>query len=252
MGSQFLVEPIHLRIDHIVLRLLSNSTRKLSREMKDEHLIVFVKAPRPRAVKTRLAQAVGSDAACAAYRLLAETLFTRLSSLRNVQLRFTPDDAGDQINLWLRNGWKKKPQGEGDLGTRLVNAFEDAFRCGFKRVVIIGSDCPEVQAGDAEAAWAALQDHDVVLGPAIDGGYWLIGLRREQPVLFEKVSWSSKDVFSQTLTRAESAGLRTKLLRELSDVDTEEDWRAFLLKTEKSVTLAGAAAGSAKSRQGQK
>jgi rSAM/selenodomain-associated transferase 1 len=221
--------------------------------VRDEHLIIFVKAPRPGEVKTRLAEAIGPDAACAAYRQLAETLFLRLSSLENVELRFAPDDAGKEVAGWLRDGWQKMPQGSGDLGARLNRAFSEAFQRGCKRVVIIGSDCGDVEAADIRAAWASLRDHDLIIGPASDGGYWLIGLRREQPLLFENIAWSSREVLGQTLARAQSASLRTRLLRELADVDTEEEWRAFLLKTEKNATwpkATGAApAGSAKSRR---
>lgn len=223
--------------------------------MNGEHLIIFVKAPRPGAVKTRLAQAIGPDAACAAYRQLAETLLDRLASLRNVELRFSPDDGTNDVEPWRRNDWRKAPQGGGDLGARLANAFRDAFGRGFKRVVIIGSDCPDVQPADVREAWVALRDRDLVIGPAADGGYWLIGLRHEQPTLFERIAWSSNEVFAQTIARAAAANLRTKVLRELSDVDTEADWRGFLLKTEKTasrLTTDAAPADCAKSRRARK
>jgi glycosyltransferase A (GT-A) superfamily protein (DUF2064 family) len=89
---------------------------------------------------------------------------------------------------------------------------------------LIGSDCPGLTKQDIEQAWACLGDFDVVLGPARDGGYWLIGLRALQPALFQQVAWSTPTVLAQSLERAQQAGLRVALLRELSDVDTHRDW----------------------------
>ena len=196
--------------------------------MDEDQLIIFLKAPRPGAVKTRLAKAIGAPAAGVAYRQLVETLLNQLQGIDGVELCFTPDDAADEVQHWLKEGWSSGPQGDGDLGQRLQFAFERAFQAGAKRVAIIGSDCPAVRVEDIREAWGALQTHDVVLGPATDGGYWLIGLRRPQPSLFRDIHWSTKDVFAQTMRRVQHAGLRVELLRELADVDTDREWRAFL------------------------
>jgi rSAM/selenodomain-associated transferase 1 len=197
-------------------------------------LIIFLKAPRPGQVKTRLAKTIGADAACAAYRQLIETVLNRVSSLPGVHLRYAPDDAFAEIQPWLRPGWKAAAQGLGDLGERLHAAFVETFNRGAERVVVIGSDCPGVSARDIETAWAALKGNDVVIGPATDGGYWLIGLRELQPALFKEMAWSTKTVFQETVKRCKTAGLSVKLLRELADVDTEADWLAYS-KTSKSV-----------------
>jgi rSAM/selenodomain-associated transferase 1 len=189
-------------------------------------LIVFLKAPRPGQVKTRLAKTIGAEAACAAYRQLVETALGRISPLSGVHLRYAPDDAFTEIQPWLRPGWEAAAQGPGDLGQRLHTAFVETFNQGVERVVIIGSDCPGVTAGDIEVAWAALGENEVVIGPATDGGYWLIGLREPQPALFEDMAWSTKTVFQETFNRCKTAGLSVKLLRELVDVDTEADWLA--------------------------
>ena len=196
--------------------------------MRSKHLIIFVKAPRPGTVKTRLAQAIGPNAACAAYAALVKTLLGNLSALDSVVLRFAPDDAAEEIQPWRRPLWQTQPQGPGDLGQRLASAFLASFTAGARRVVLIGSDCPAVTAADVRAAWAALETNDVVLGPARDGGYWLIGLRELRRELFESISWSTAEVLAQTLRRAEAARLRVGLLRELTDVDTETEWKVFL------------------------
>jgi rSAM/selenodomain-associated transferase 1 len=196
--------------------------------MVEEKLIVFVKAPRPGAVKTRLAKAIGAPAAAAAYRQLVATLLNQLAGLGGVEVCFSPDDAAGEVRHWLKEGWSSSPQGDGDLGKRMESAFRRAFQTGAKRVAVIGSDCPVVRAEDIREAWGGLQTHDVVLGPAADGGYWLIGLRQSQPNLFSDIRWSTENVFAETLRRVQHAGLSVQLLRELADVDTDREWRAFL------------------------
>ena len=197
--------------------------------MRDTRLlIVFVKSPRPGKVKTRLAQSVGSRAACLIYQILVSRVLAQIRSLRSVQLRFHPANASKEIREWCRRGWTVAPQGAGDLGQRLKRAFRQAFSTRWERVAIIGSDCPEVTARDIEHAWNALEGNDVVLGPAHDGGYWLVALRQSIPKLFSKIPWSTDRVLATTLANAKSAGARVHLLRELADVDTEDDWKAYL------------------------
>ena len=195
--------------------------------MPKELLIIFVKAARPGQVKTRLAEKIGAEGACAAYRQIAGIVRDKLRSMTNVQARFTPDDAALEIARWLPRGWDAAPQGQGELGERLRNAFRDGFKNGAERVVIIGSDAPDVCREDIKEAFAALAERDVILGPAEDGGYWLIGLRSEQGRLFEEISWSSDSVLAETVARAKESKLKVHLLHILSDIDTVEDWRRF-------------------------
>ncbi len=199
--------------------------------MQTELLIVFVKAPRAGQVKTRLARAIGADAANVAYRRLAETVLDSLRELPQVQLRFAPDDAANEIRPWLRADWNALEQGAGDLGARLERGFDEAFAGGAQRVVVIGSDCPDISVADVQDAWDALRRADVVLGPATDGGYWLLGLRAPQPALLQNMEWSTSTVLAETLARCKASRLRVRQLRELSDVDTIEDWRRFLARS---------------------
>lgn len=192
-----------------------------------DQLIIFVKAPRPGFVKTRLAKAIGPVAACEAYTRLVTTLLDRLQSLDQVELRFAPDDGFPEIEPWLRKGWSAKPQGSGDLGKRMETAFLDAFSRGCHQVALIGSDCPEVGTADIEEAWNKLSEHDLVLGPAHDGGYWLIALRELEQSLFEGITWSTDKVRQETMERAQNMRLSIHLLRELTDVDTDSEWRMF-------------------------
>jgi rSAM/selenodomain-associated transferase 1 len=193
-----------------------------------KRLIILAKAPRPGTVKTRLARDLGADQACAAYRQIVAKLFSELDGLKSVEIRFTPGDAREEVTPWQRPGWRLTPQGSGDLGQRLQTAFADAFEAGFKRVVAIGSDCPTLTAGDVESSWAALDNYDAVIGPALDGGYWLIALRAPCPELFQGISWSTADVLPQTVSRAKAAGLKVKLLRERRDIDSAADWEEFV------------------------
>lgn len=209
---------------------LSTRNAEATRVLSGERLIIFVKAPRAGMVKTRLASAIGAEAACAAYRKLAGELFQRLHALCSVELRFSPDDAANEISQWRRQDWQLQPQGEGDLGMRMARAFDDAFANGARYVVVIGSDCPGIMPTDIESAWIGLRGKDVVIGPARDGGYWLIGLRLAQPALFQGIEWSSDKVLEQTLGRARERDLKVEMLRELSDVDTERDWLDFLAR----------------------
>jgi rSAM/selenodomain-associated transferase 1 len=192
-----------------------------------EQLIVFLKSPRPGFVKTRLAAGLGVEAACKAYIRLAETMLEHIAPLQNVELRFTPDDSRPEIESWRRASWRASPQGPGNLGERLSRAIQESFAAGKQRVVVIGSDCPAVTAEDILSAWAALETHDVVLGPAHDGGYWLIGVRSPDAPVFEGISWSTRQVLEQTLSRCREARLAVASLRKLGDVDTIEDWRRF-------------------------
>ena len=191
--------------------------------MPEPRIIIFVKAPRPGFVKTRLAAAIGNEAACGAYRQLAETVVANLAPLPHTELRFTPDDAENEIAHWLSDDWTARPQGEGDLGERMHRAFTEANG----PAIIIGSDCPQVELSDLRTAAKTLQARDAVIGPATDGGYWLIALNAPCPALFENIKWSTSDVLPKTLEKANEAGLSVQLLRELTDVDTGEDWQRW-------------------------
>ncbi len=193
-----------------------------------ERLIILLKAPRLGTVKTRLAASLGPSVALAAYREMVERLLVNLQPLRGIELRYSPDDALADIQPWVRGDWRTRAQGKGDLGQRLILAFADAFQDHARRVVIIGSDCPAVTADDIHAAWTRLTDHDLVVGPAADGGYWLIGLTQPRPALFQNVAWSTDAVLAETLRRADQLHLRVHLLRPLADIDTEQDWQAFV------------------------
>lgn len=194
----------------------------------DGRVIVLTKAPRPGLAKTRLAAELDPPAAAAIAAVLLDHTTARLASFPRVELRVTPDDALAELHRWRRPEWNLVAQGPGDLGTRLTRAFGEAFAAGEGRVVVIGSDCPALAESDLLEAFQALDSADVVLGPARDGGYWLVGLRAPHPALFEGIPWGSETVLDETSRRAEAAGLSRRMLRTLMDVDTLADWRAWL------------------------
>jgi hypothetical protein len=189
-------------------------------------LSIFVKVPCPGFVKTRLAAELGEAQAAQVYRHLAHTTCLRLREHRPTELAYTPDDAEPEITAWLQPGWTARPQGAGDLGERLCRTFALAFARGAAKVAVIGSDCPLIELADLQTAWRQLGSHEVVLGPAQDGGYWLIALRRRQDSLFERIPWSTAAVLGETLARCQALGLQVHQLRRLRDVDTLADLHA--------------------------
>lgn len=196
-------------------------------------IVVFLKAPRPGQVKTRLAASVGQEAASQAYLKLADTFLEQIASYSEVELRFAPDDASQEVERFKkRSEWSLKPQGEGDLGLRMERAVREALM-EVDAVICIGTDCPYVRKTDLDQAMEALTRHDAVLGPALDGGYWMIGLTRPESSLFQEMPWSTPQVLDVTRNRLRSAGVSFQELRELEDVDDLESWRRFEALQEK-------------------
>lgn len=190
-------------------------------------LSIFIKNPRLGTVKTRLARTIGPEAALDVYHQLLNKTRSAAEGVDATRLLWysdvvEPDDA------WNNTLFQKHTQCSGDLGVRMAFAFETAFQLGAQKVVIIGSDCPELDSARIEAAFAALDSSHAVLGPTPDGGYYLLGLRHPTPEVFENIAWSTDAVLSTTIERLQHAGRTFVLLSELSDIDTEEDWQAYL------------------------
>lgn len=183
-------------------------------------------------MKTRLAAELGDHAALEIYRELGARVIdaARRASGCRVTVAFTPSHAGEATRLWLRDGVDYEPQAEGDLGARLAAAIDARLGAGAERVVVIGTDCPEANERVIDTAFAALDDADVVIGPAVDGGYYLIGMRRLHVELFVGIPWSSEKTLQRSLEAARSSGLRVSLLPELADVDTAADWHWWLTR----------------------
>ncbi len=179
-------------------------------------------------MKTRLVPALGAEAAADLYRSLAEGVLTETSPRRGEYERlvfYDPPDAADAMRQWLPSG-RLRRQASGDLGARMTHAFAKAFARGARAVAIAGSDVPSLTREDVVEAFDTLAHADVVLGPAQDGGYYLVALRAPQRALFEGIGWSTPTVLAETLARASAAGLSVAQLEVRRDVDTIEDLRA--------------------------
>ena len=190
--------------------------------MISPRLSIFARLPVPGKVKTRLIPALGEEGAARLYaRLLALTVEVARESGLDFELRVTGGEIGAFQGLF-GNDVPVVDQGDGDLGARMMRVEAPAL--------LIGSDCPGITAPLLRAAAGALEDRRVVLGPANDGGYYLIGYREPVPFLFEDMEWSTPKVLPETLARLAARGHGPAILPELADIDTAEDlaqWPEF-------------------------
>lgn len=192
-----------------------------------ERLIIFARYPEPGKVKTRLIPALGAPGAAAFYRQMAEQTLAQARRLQGqrslqVEVRFV-GGSYELMQDWLGRDLSYTTQGDGDLGARMERSLDAAFGAGVSRSIIIGTDCPDLDAKFMEQAFQSLEQHDLVLGPATDGGYYLIGLRQTVPELFTGIAWSTSVVLQQTVEIAQKLGLAIAYLPTLSDIDYPED-----------------------------
>ncbi len=192
--------------------------------MKKEVVLVFQKNEVLGRVKTRLASGMGDLRALEIYRHLIQSTYSVLEDMSAPVWTYYSDFIPETINPPIAKSFVQEGQ---DLGERMANAFARSFELGIDKVVLIGTDCPTLQSQYLNEAFEALSNSDLVLGPATDGGYYLIGMKRKVDYLFEGISWSTSEVLSQTLAVATAHGLHFTLLDELSDIDTQEDWERY-------------------------
>ncbi|MEM7591127.1 MAG: TIGR04282 family arsenosugar biosynthesis glycosyltransferase [Cyanobacteria bacterium P01_A01_bin.83] len=192
-----------------------------------ETLIIFSRYPEPGKTKTRMIPALGAAGAASLQRQMTEhTLNTAQQLLSKGDLKLEIHFSGGDQQLmaqWLGSDLIYIPQASGDLGWKMRSAFERAFELGNQRVVIIGIDCPDIDQAILNQAFDSLQNQDLVLGVASDGGYYLIGLKQTYSQLFNNVDWGTERVLNQTKTIASKLKLDVGYLRPLSDVDRPED-----------------------------
>ncbi|MCS6930218.1 MAG: TIGR04282 family arsenosugar biosynthesis glycosyltransferase [Saprospiraceae bacterium] len=192
-------------------------------------LLIFVKEPIPGRVKTRLARTVGDEEAARIYRFLLEkTHQAAIKTSADRRWLFYADERIDKEDDQFPGSFEKYVQCPGDLGQRMADAFQRAFSAGSERVVIIGSDCPELTSEVLDEAFLALRKCDAVIGPTFDGGYYMLGTNRFIPELFQGIAWSTPEVLDQTLAIFNKLHLKFGVFSTLYDIDTEEDWRAYL------------------------
>jgi len=190
--------------------------------MKSELLIIFYRNPELGKVKTRLAATVGDANALAIYYKLAShtrVITTEVDCDRVVYY----SDYIDTEDAWSNNDFSKKLQRGVDLGARMENAFEIAYANGYKRVSIIGTDCMELTTQIVVNAFDSLRTKDAVVGPAVDGGYYLLGMNRFIPELFREKEWSTNSVCKDTINDFSRLSINYHQLSMLRDVDIEAD-----------------------------
>ena len=198
-------------------------------------LFLFTRFPQPGQTKTRLIPALGAAGAADLQRQMTEYLLRRFQRICQArQLALEVHFAGGsraQMRHWLGDTAVLTPQCQGDLGERLTFALRQGFVGGLQQILVVGSDCPDITEAQIKQALTALETHDVVLGPAVDGGYYLIGLNRLHAPLFENIPWSTARVLERTAAIARQSDLSVALLAPLSDIDRPEDlplWQAHL------------------------
>lgn len=192
-----------------------------------QHLIIFTRYPEPGKTKTRLIPALGAVGAANLQRKMTEhTIFQVRELQKTTDISWEVRFAGGNSQLmqdWLGYDLTYQCQGDGDLGSRMARSLAHAFQSGAAQVIIIGIDCPSINCYILNQAFKQLHTHDLTLGPAIDGGYYLIGLCRLIPELFVNINWGSSQVLQQTLNIAEKLKISLSYLPPLADVDIPED-----------------------------
>ncbi len=183
-------------------------------------LVVFARTPVAGKVKTRLAATVGSARALSVYRQLMHITRNAVANLNCEKFLFYTDGV-PETGSWP--GFTLVEQAGSDLGERMFDAFDKLVRYGIDNTVIIGTDCPGIDKSIIEMAFDHLSEADLVIGPATDGGYYLIAAKKLHKDLFENIPWSSASVFQETLRRAQKLSLRYVLLPLLPDIDEEKD-----------------------------
>jgi len=195
-----------------------------------QRILLFTRYPQPGKVKTRLIPRLGPEGAATLHARLTEQAirsFEPLLRTGEAELHVCWCGGSEpEMRAWLGGAWPLLPQQGATLGERMKLAFAQAWRQGAERALLIGSDCPDLTAAVLRSGFALLAAHELVLGPAADGGYYLIGLRaetKEQASLFAGIDWGTGRVLRQTLSRAATAGLACAMLPELHDIDRPED-----------------------------
>jgi uncharacterized protein len=184
-------------------------------------LIIFYKNPVQGKVKTRLAATIGADKAFEVYKAMVERIHSISQKIEVDKIVYHSDQI-IKDDIW-NSLFKKEIQRGDDLGEKMMNAFKDVFGLGYSKAVLIGTDVPSLTEHILNDAFNKLDNNDIVIGPAYDGGYYLIGMKSIQTFLFQNIEWSTTKVLAQTISKIESHNLSYSLLPRLHDIDEEKD-----------------------------
>jgi rSAM/selenodomain-associated transferase 1 len=189
-------------------------------------LIIFVRTPVAGKVKTRLALSIGNEAALDVYTKLLEHTLHTLQQIKADKFVYYADPFHEE-DMWSTMHAFRFVQQGADLGERLQHACSKVAQLGYEKIIILGSDCPEISPQIIGQAVLILQHHDVCIGPASDGGYYLFGFKKYHADFFRNISWSTHEVCKQACEQVTQVGLTYDMLPRLSDIDTAEDLLHF-------------------------
>ena len=187
-------------------------------------LIIFTRNPELGKVKTRLAATIGNDAALEIYKdLIQQTVNASKDLELDKEVHYSEEIVN--YDAWDNDKFLKKSQSGLALGSRMENAFKQGFQNSYEQIIIIGSDLPEISEQILIDAFSALENHDFVIGPASDGGYYLLGMKSLHPEIFKNKVWSTDSVFKDTLENIKTESV--KILETRNDIDTYKDLIEF-------------------------
>jgi rSAM/selenodomain-associated transferase 1 len=199
---------------------------------------LFAKYWQPGQVKTRLAASIGDNVAAEIYQHFVTTLINRLQNLGDQRwLAVTPPEKAREFESLTAEHWQLEPQVEGDLGERMQAFFSKRLAEGADRVILLGTDSPNVPLDYIQQAWELLHDNDAVLGPTEDGGYWLVGVSTDVPELFVDIPWSSPQVWEATHKALQNAGRSFASVPDWYDIDEHYDLQRLILDLQEDVGI---------------
>ncbi len=190
--------------------------------------IIFLRAPEKGTVKTRLATSLDHETVLDLYKGFVIDTLAAAAPVSDITLYCWPPEKKTMVSDWLQN-YPVRPQSGGDIGEKMSNAFQEMFDSGIHKAILIGTDIPDVTTEILSQAFSMLDNNDLVLAPAQDGGYYLIGFNSQtfSPVVFEDINWSTPTVLQETLAIVNQNNYRCYLLPELNDIDTVADLKAL-------------------------
>lgn len=180
--------------------------------MVKQHLLIFTRWPEARKTKTRLIPALGPEGAAQLQKQLTEQaadlakVFLHQAPIANAVTIFYTGATEFQMGQWLGQDFNYQAQAAGDLGDRLETAFQWAFDQGSQKVLVMGIDCPGITLENLQAAFTALDNYPMAIGPALDGGYYLLALKKFNPAYFQNIAWGTEQVYAQTLAKLQQNG----------------------------------------------
>jgi len=196
-------------------------------DKKEKAIIVFARLPVEGKVKTRLAKDIGNKNAASFYNVCADHI---LSEVRKVKesgvglfLFYSDKNEDGDIKNWVGDDFYFHSQLGDDLGTRMLNAFRLVFKEGYKKIIIVGTDVPDIDSALLLNAFNELNENEFVIGPSEDGGYYLLGMKTLTVDVFEDMKWGKETVFDSTIEKLDNKKARYKILRKLVDIDTKQD-----------------------------